>query len=527
LYPGAQIMLGDRQFTVGEMGSATYASALGEIPYRLDPNETFWFIDLADGHGGFATIDYGTDGASPTVYVGSQVNLKDLGIFGGEVMTQNTRRAQGGKLPCPNCGGSLELKAPDQTLRVACPYCNHLVSVQSGNLQVIARLARKASPKIALGTKGKFKDGELTVIGYVERAALVDGQWWAFEEYLLYAPGTGFRWLVCSDGHWSYVQPVAPGAVSVSPVKYEGVTFDLFQRADLRVDVVLGEFYWLVEAGERVVAEDYIAPPAMLSCETSKTEQQWSLSSYMTPKEVSTAFAPTEIALPSPAGVGPNQPYALHGIGKVATAVTLALFAVGMFKCSTAKNDIKTAHSGEITPGAPPMPVEGSTAEMPNVAFTPAFTLEGGKNIEIDLESNVSNNWAFVAVDLVNEKTGSVVSFDKSIEWYFGSDGGESWTEGSPRVSQTLGPMPAGEYVMRLEGQTGSSSPVTLAVTVRQDVFRMMYFGIALLVLGIPFGLIAFHAHNFKKRRWENSSIVRSTESDDDDHGGSYDFDDD
>lgn len=525
LRPGAQVVLNGRTFTVGEMGSSTYASALGEIPYRLDPTETFWFIDLADGQGGFATIDYGTDGVSPTVYIGSQVNLKDLGIYGGEVMPQNTARAaQGGKLPCPNCGGSLELHAPDATLRVACPYCNHLVNVQTGNLQVIARLAKKASPRIPLGTKGKFKDGELTVIGYVERAALVDHQWWSFEEYLLYAPGTGFRWLVCSDGHWSYVQPVAPGAVELAPVKYENVEFKLFQRSDLRVDVVLGEFYWLVEAGERVIGEDYIAPPAMLSCETSKTEQSWSLSSYMKPKEVKAAFAPAELVLPSATGVGANQPYALHGIGWVGALAFIALLGVGMLKCNAAKHDIKHTQRAEIQPSAPksgwdtpPAPADpatgaGSAEAAPNVTFSEPFHLDANKNIEIALAANVSNNWAYVAVDLVNEKTGSLVSFDKAIEYYYGYDGGESWTEGSQSTSQVLGPMDAGDYVLRVEGMTGSPNGTDLNITVRQDVFRFRYFGIALLILGIPFGLVWLHAHSFKKKRWENAQPVRSSE---------------
>ena len=542
LRPGAQVTLHGRTFTVGEMGSATYASANGEIPYRLDPSETFWFIDLADGQGGFATIDYGTDGVSPTVYVGSQVNLKDLGIYGGEVMTQGTSRAaQGGKLPCPNCGGSLELRAPDATLRVACPYCNHLVSVQTGNLQVIARLAKKASPRIPLGTKGKFIDGELQIIGYVERSALVDGMWWSFEEYLLHAPGVGFRWLVLSDGHWSYVQPVAPGAVELAPVKYEGVEFKLFQRADLRVDVVLGEFYWLVEAGEKVIGEDYIAPPAMLSCETSKTEQTWSLSSYMKPKDVKAAFAPTEIVPPSPTGVAPNQPYGLHGAGKVGTFAFLALLAVGMIKCNTAKNDIKHTQRAEIQPasalpttgwGDPLAPTDpttgaGSAEAAPNVVFSEPFHLDASKNIEIDLSANVSNNWAYVAVDLVNEKTGVLVSFDKAIEYYYGYDGGESWTEGSQSTSQVLGPMDAGDYVLRMEGQTGSTLSVDLSITVRQDVFRFRYFGIALLILGIPFGLLWYHSHSFNKKRWENAQPVRSSEVYDyrDDHD--YDDDDD
>ena len=560
LRPGAQVALADRTYTVGEVGTGTYASAMGEIPYRLDPKATFWFADLADGQGGFATIDYGDGTEEPSVYVGHQVELATLGLSGGEdPRAAAAAPKQGARLPCPSCGGSLELKAPDQTLRVGCPYCNHLVSVQAGNLSVIAKLAKKASPALALGEKGKLAEGEMTVIGYLQRSALVDGVWYEFDEYLLHAPAIGFRWLVSSDGHWSYVQPVAPGAVELAPVRYDGVAFELYLRTDLRVDRVLGEFYWLVQEGERVVAEDYIAPPAMLSCETSKTEQSWSLSTYLTLREVRLAFGKPDLMLPEPVGVAPNQPYSLHGIGKVAWLLTTALFLAGLVRCSGADREEKhTARvvmpAGTFTPATPPGTpggpdaVSGSVAptdpadpaapavpaEVPsNVAFTEKFKLEGGKNIEVELSAGMSNSWAYVAVDLVNDKTGGVVSFDQNLEHYSGVTDGESWSEGSSTGRQVLGPMEAGEYVMRVESLHGSIDAIPLTITVRQDVFRMFYWLFAALMLGIPFGIIAIHAGAFKKKRWENSQLSRSREGAgshahvDDEHTWGSDDDDD
>lgn len=548
LFPGATMPIGDRWYTVGELGDARYASAAGEIPYRLDPTARFRFADLSDGQGGFATIDYNDGSEPPMLYVGQQVAVGELGLFGGEAPTAAPRVQQGDRLACPSCGGSLELRAPDQTLRVACPYCNHLISVEGGKLAVLGALLRKAKTGIPLGTKGTFLDGELTVIGYMERTAGIEGTWYPFDEYLLYAPGVGFRWLVCSDGHWSYVQPVAPGAVQTSPVRYDGVAFDTFQMAQLRVEKVLGEFYWQVAVGEQVYAADYIAPPAMLSCETSETEQTWSLSTYMTAKEVAAALRLPNLARIPPVGVGPNQPYPLHGVGKIGAAVCIAMCVAGIARVATADRTRKhlevfsvPGHTPSLEQPAsaklPPLPSENPGADPPaevpaNVAFSKPFMLESGKNIAIELDAPLDNSWLYVAVDLVNEATGAVVSYDANLEYYSGYTDGESWSEGSRDSTQFLSPMELGQYVLRVETQQGSTQPISLTATVTQDVFRPLQWGIAAGVVFGMFGLIAVHAARFRKARWDNSSIGKPSVAwsgggdDDDDDSSSWSDDD-
>ena len=68
-------------------------------------------------------------------------------------------------------------------------------------------------PTVPLGTVGELKEGKSTVIGFVARSVTFDRAYFWFE-YLLYNPRIGFRWLVQSDDHWSYVKSVPPGEVS-------------------------------------------------------------------------------------------------------------------------------------------------------------------------------------------------------------------------------------------------------------------------------------------------------------------------
>mgnify|MGYP000140193230 CR=1 FL=1 len=545
LTPGATIELGGAHYTIAERGAATYVAALGEIPYRLAPGATYAFADLSDGRGGFATIDYGDGSESPTVYLGAQVAPASLGLAGGEAPAPAGRASQGARLACPNCNGALELRAPDQSLRVACPYCASLVSVEAGTLSILARQANKPRPAIPLGATARLADGELTVIGFVARSAYVDGTWWPFEEYLLYAPRVGFRWLVCSDGHWSYVQPVAPGAVSTgAQVRYDGVAFKPYQYSVLRVDAVLGELYWRVTVGERVTSADYVAPPAMLSRESNADEVNWSLATYLTPAAVKAALAAPgapPIVLGPPTGIAPNQPGPV-GLRAVASWIAAAFVVVTFGKCVTSPGTIRlqqgfvvpmqvkakpaatSSSSWAFDPTPPadpaaapaeptPPPSDGSAgAPAPDpsvsVSFSDKFKLSGGRNVEVTLTSPVNNNWVYAALDLINEDTGAVVSLDKSIEYYSGYDSDGSWSEGDHHASEVLGPVPGGTYVLRVEAQHGGAGDEQLHIELREGVFRWLWFWIGLGVIALPIGLTLRAASRFERQRWENSSLV-------------------
>jgi hypothetical protein len=516
LAPGQTVnlptMLGATQlFTVAEVGSATYIAANGELPFRLVPNGSYRFVDLSDGQGNFATIDYGEPGDTPTLYTGQQLTLADLHITGGEIGPSRDSSISSTRLACPNCNAPIELHSPD-ILRAACAYCSTLLDVQAGHLTVLEQL-RKASPRIPLGSKVTFSEGEMTIIGFVERSAQVEGDWYPFEEYLLYAPAIGFRWLVNSDGHWSYVQPVAVGAVTAegTRARYDGVKLRLFQGAQLRVDTVVGEFYWQVKAGEQVWGEDFIAPPAMLSREASGSEENWSLSTYVKPRELAKALGDRpELDLGRSTGVAPNQPDPAGAAAVPLTLAFLALLGLGLVFAviAPAKEKYTTVvniPAGNFVPIAGAEPA--SDTNPPNVFFSEPFELEAGKNVEIGFRASLSNNWAFVVASLVNVASGDVITVDGSMEYYSGVDGGESWSEGKEHDKEVVGPVKSGSYVLRLETQQGAGSgEVPVTVRVRQGVFRGRYLLWSILVLGVPFFILGIVSYSHERRRWSNST---------------------
>ena len=100
------------------------------------------------------------------------------------------------QMGCPNCGGALELTAPDKAERVTCPYCNSLLDVNQGK-SVVAQsaFAEARSPSFALpiGADGTFtNDTKFKIIGAIVRSVTIEGIKYFWHEYLLYNSHIGF-----------------------------------------------------------------------------------------------------------------------------------------------------------------------------------------------------------------------------------------------------------------------------------------------------------------------------------------------
>lgn len=404
---------------------------------------------------------------------------------------------------CPSCGGIIELRAIGHSVTAACGSCGALVDVNDERYKLIDKVRRvEFIPELPLGTRGHIGDGLYEVIGYLERA---EGSF-SWDEYLLFNPYLGFRWLVNVEGHWNFVtmlrEKVAPAA-GQPMIRYRGQDYFCYNRGRAEVTYVLGEFYWRIKAGDTVTGTDYICPPYMLSAEESDDELVWSLGTYVSGTEIRKAFAIQSVA--ASRGVGANQPspFATKLVSAWQTAgialLAVIAVAIGMaFLHST--SDI---FRGSISPTA-------ATVKQTNILGSFHIPDASGE-LSIDTSAGLNNSWAEINYSLVNKATNASYDFTQALEYYSGSDSDGAWTEGSWTGTGDLSAIPGGDYDLVADIAYGdSAAPPTIRFDVKRHPHSWQTFLIAIGLLLIYPLLVSGLQLAFEKNRRSNSDYDSS-----------------
>jgi hypothetical protein len=420
-------------------------------------------------------------------------------------------------LLCPTCGGTVEIRGMQHTRSVVCVQCLSVLDTTTPSLQLIQRFEERVrvQPLIPMGTRGKLHGSAWESIGFQVRTITVDGVEYSWHEYLLFNPYKGFRYLTQYGGHWNDVI-AAKGLPTFTTVQgrkaavYAGTTFRHFQNAEAETTFVMGEFPWRVRVGDKAVCDDYVAPPEMLSSEMSEGEITWSVGNYVEGVEVWRAFA-LPGAPPPKTGVFANQP-SPHA-GKVAQAwqrfVLLALLWAVVVAFFTFSAQNREAYKGSFRYA------QNSPGEHSLV--TPIFELGGRTtNVEVELSTDLSNNWAYFNLALINEKTGQGYDFGREVSYYTGRDSDGAWSEGRARDRVTLPRIPPGRYYLRVEPEMDAEASARAAagmsmnydLTVRRDVPSSFWLWLALPLLVIPPVVTSIRAGSFEGQRWMESDYA-------------------
>jgi len=420
-------------------------------------------------------------------------------------------------LNCPNCGSAIELRAMGAAATVVCSYCSTTLDATNPQLTILQKWQAQMTvqPMIPLGSRGNLFGAVWEVIGFQQRGINVEGTNYFWREYVLFNPYKGFRYLSEYDNHWSFVTPLPsipmPGLNKMNrpTMLMDGVTYDHFQTAQAYTWFVIGEFPWQVKVGEVVETSDYVQPPKMLSGESTQDEVTWSRGEYVEGKDIWAAFqlpgaAPPAKGIysiqPAPIVAQKGRPWKLFFL--FAAALIFMMF----FFSARSRQEVVLNDTFVFQPGAPG---EKSFVTKP-------FDLKGDSaNLQVEVNGELYNAWAFISMALINEQTGQAFDFGRQISYYYGTDGGEAWTEDQRSDETTLPSIPGGRYYLRVEPETEATpstalmgtavKPIKYNIKMTRDVpFYFRYFlGIFLLLIPLPF--MGRKGSNFERQRWTES----------------------
>ncbi len=416
-------------------------------------------------------------------------------------------------LTCPNCGAVVQMRGFAHTLSVTCESCRSVLDTSTGDAATLAKVQAqyKVQPLIPLGSRGKFDGITFEAIGFEQRYTIADGETFYWQEYVLFHPYQGFRYLSESSGHWNYIRPteVLPGGTFHK--SYEGHVYRPFQKAVARTGFVIGEFPWRVEIGEAVTMTDYVAPPNILSSESNAFETTWSAGRYMTSDEIWKTFN-LKGDSPKLSGVYANQPNPHDGKPAASFKMFGMFFAIALAAliliAMTHKSEPVYTGSFRFDP----------SAQSDQSSVSPDFELTGSHSTAVHIESRaaVSQNWIYLQMALVNRATNESFDFGETLSYYSGVDQGESWSEGSSKQGTTVHNVPPGRYYIRIdperereagEARDALGHVIDYRVAVFQGATNYGLFFIVILLL-LPPPIIAWLRYrSFENKRWSESDM--------------------
>lgn len=524
LAPGDGLSLAGEAFVATGSVTSKLVSFEGELPFIVESHDPFLTIDLRSSTGKAATIDYSE--SPPLLFMGeykpfASFNFKGLRAEGegdDEIAATGTAEAGVSNFNCPSCGAPHSVAGGVRSKVLVCEYCGSAVDVSNPKLQILwkeASMREEVQRGITLPLRSSARiDGqEFQLIGFLKKSVTYEGIKYPWVEYLLYNRLVGYRWLVESDGHFTYIEPMdrlplrGSGPVTrpdEQAISYEGRTYRHFQTSSPRIDAVAGEFYWRVDMKDTATNFDYVCPPYMISLESSATGFVWSHGRYLSQDEVCQMFSLQKRPRPC-VGVAPCQPNPYEESSRSNWRVFWVAVLLGF----------GLLISGVLAGRGAVAWTSGSQNYETYHTFTPkeseAFTLSGGGNLAFDFEGRLNKRWLFFDTTLVEAQSGKeVTKVGATVENYSG--------KGNPQETVRVSDIPAGSYKLRWDIKSGTttSTPdkpdpklksdlVGYQITLRRGVPVWGWFVLMLMVL-LPLPLFeTARRSSFETKRWYSS----------------------
>lgn len=441
-------------------------------------------------------------------------------------------------IDCPACGAPLSLHTFSTVRHVVCAYCGSSIAPdEHGALRLVERIERRRQPTVLpLYARGTFDGIEFEIVGIVRRQCVVEGVAYPWQEFLLFNPYEGFRWLIHSesDGGWSLGEPLdgAPmptgfGWQDSATLRYADRKYQHFQTVVAVTIYAEGEFPWQVRAGDKAVMHDFVAPPFGLSVEETQLEDGTDLAftrtRHLDPDAVWRAFG-RDGEPPAVSGVPPLAPNPHAATTRFlwrSLAVFLPLWLV-MVMVYVGTRDTRTLLSRadvDLAPVAAKAPNALSKVQIfePIVESVDLTTYDHPVPLEFRFTAGpLSNTWAFAEMMLVDENAHEAYGFSAEVDEWHGVSGGESWREGTQVRTIVLPAVPPGRYSLQIAPQAerrrdGTVTVQRIAYVLEADPVLHRYIWLPLPLLFLVPLWSTLRWWQFEVRRWEASDHPKTS----------------
>jgi len=515
---GQRFVLASQTWTVSNIENAECVAGQGELPFKVGAGYPVAAVDLRN-QASFATLDYSE--TPPLLFVGEAVDFSSLKMANlRDGMAVPTKMVEARVFRCPACGSPMAARSRE-ILAVGCVSCGAVVDTADESHKILSKALgmrdEKYSPRLAMGSKGRLDGKSVEVIGFLVKRCVAEGLFYHWSEYLLAGEQGTYRWLTEYNGHWNVVdvlsKPPAGGIVEVDNVRFGGEVFKHFSTTQAaEVVQVAGEFTWRVRRGETNRVVDYVAPPLMLSSESTGNDLTWSQGFYVVPQVIAEAFK-LKADLPEPTGVFANQPNSWSETNRriwgLFWKLALAAILVQAFFIFVSSGKLLLRQDFTFEP------LRGDEVQ------TREFEITGKpRKIAVHNQTSLDNNWIGLDMVLVNKVTGAAWPAARELSFYSGYDDGR-WTEGSQSDEIVFLNIPAGTYYLTLDPDMAPDKPMAVRDRVEVHTAGAGWSNFVLVMIFLivfPIFTATRHAA-FEARRWAESdhAPVSSDDSDGDD----------
>ena len=421
-------------------------------------------------------------------------------------------------LICPTCQKDVLYYDRVDSYYYGCPHCRQFFEYENEGPPVKLHVFKPtaALPLLKIGQEGFLRQTWVRVVGYLYQTEQEAAEHWG--EYVLLDRDGHHSMLAEYQGHWTLIKPQAgqykefAGKGKARYVDTPERQYRLFHRYSPATLYAVGEFDWNILDDKELKVSEYIHPPFSLTHEQTAKQSDWYIGEYIQPEEIATAFGLDKAYLPTPFGIGASQPSPVEQSWPSLKQVTLyaLLLLLVLQLLFSLFNRNKTVYEDSFTA----YPDTGKHAEANSCKpfISPEFTVEGPTLLEFRFSAPLDNQWLELPVSVIDEGSGKAYTFTKALEYYHGVDGGESWSEGDRNENAYLSRMPSGRYHLNIYPYSGSLSPVTIHLAVRQKTSLANLFLIAGLLLIYPLYQYA-RQRWFDYSRWSNSDYSDIEES--------------